>query len=397
MTKGDLYKEILKKLVKYLKGRGDLAETDEDRIRDELDLSHYEDAASVLINLPGGSSFKKIIQVIQDGLDDMTEINNILPVRHNHVTRFNDEKLKPFYYKKADMAILPVQMINHVVVTQGAEFDSANEGILDLIWLFYKDNIDELNYFWECCKGEHIDDYFILTAQPQNDDSDWRLYSYAYFCYVNEKRFERPQILDFNRQTPYSSSILFNPDNKYEQYFDVYNVMSESKYSEDVLSRYLRMYQVLEYMAYRRALVDMTKGNIKENGFVRNVITQANKGSKNEFDELKKGLNGIISIASVIVPTDITSDMDDFIHDRLMIYDSVHESKMWKVIYQLRNCIVHNKESELHFMYTNTGVYEAGIKLMNLFIQKIEPKIAEVINDSNVTNLDFDEQNIRVY
>ena len=175
--------------------------------------------------------------------------------------------------------------------------------------------------------------------------------------------------------------------------------MSESKYSDDVLSRYLRMYQMLEYMAFRRALADMTKGNIKENGFVRNVINKASKGSNSELEELKKGMNGILpDLSSIIDPTDITADIDAFIKDRLMIKNGNHDNaRLWQVVYQLRNSIVHNKESELHFMYANTNVYKPGINLMKLLIEKLEPAIVDAINDSTKTLLEFSEQKIRVY
>lgn len=59
---------------------------------------------------------------------------------------------------------------------------------------------------------------------------------------------------------------------------------------------------------------------------------------------------------------------------RLMIKNTNHDNpKLWEVVYQLRNSIVHNKESELHFMYANTSVYEPGIALMKLLIEKVEP------------------------
>ncbi len=81
-----------------------------------------------------------------------------------------------------------------------------------------------------------------------------------------------------------------------------------------------------------------------------------------------------------------------------MIKNQNHDNaKLWEVVYKLRNCIVHNKESELHFTYANTSVYTHGIALMILLIQKIEPAIIGVINDPGVTKLEFDKQVVEVY
>ena len=62
------------------------------------------------------------------------------------------------------------------------------------------------------------------------------------------------------------------------------------------------------------------------------------------------------------------------------------------MIYKLRNSIVHNKESELHFTYANAEVYSDGIDLMKKIVEKMEPKIIEVINNPNITGMEFSNQ-----
>lgn len=53
---------------------------------------------------------------------------------------------------------------------------------------------------------------------------------------------------------------------------------------------------------------------------------------------------------------------------------------------------MHNKESELHFTYANTEVYADGIDLMKKIVEKMEPEIVKVINDPNITGLEFNNQ-----
>ena len=399
MTKSDLYKDILPKLVAYLHGASLISEYENDIVNDELSLTHYLDAANLLMSFPGALQFKKVAKILRDGMEDNSEIQYALPVRRHTPAEDDKVRLMPFSYKSATLAVMPIKtIIKDVNDVADIDLDSTNSKILDWIWLYYRDSMADLGYVWECFRGQHENDYFLLTNEPDVAVTNWRLYSYAYLCFVNENRFERPTELNYNKETPFIAAIPFNPNNKYEQYFDAYNVMSESKYADDVLLRFLRMYQILEYMAFRRALADMTKGNIKENGFVRNVISMASKGSEKEFDELKKGLKDVLPDLSTLFTTAmITPDQDMFIRDRLMIKDQHNNDRVLKIVYRLRNCIVHNKESELHFMYANTFVYAHGIDLMKKLIEIIEPAIVEVINDPVKDQLEFLEQRVQVY
>lgn len=406
MTKNDLYIEILSKLADYLKQENIITEAQKAEMDEEIYLMHYDAAVSKIKDLPSTVQFKKIAKLILAGLDDTTEISNTLQVRHHQASLDNKERLKAFSYKKSTLAVLPVKTIIYEVRnTAIQDFNVINSNILELIWLAYKDNSEELKYVWECCCGQHEDDYFLLTNEPDIPETNWRLYSYAYFCFVNENKFEKPAVLNFNKDEKFATVIPYNSRNKYEQYFDAYNVISESKHADDVLLRYLRMYQILEYFGYRRILADMTKGNIRENGFVRNLISKVSARSGTELTEIKNGVSDLLPHlatkpprSGLFVSTDITPQMESFIKNKLLLGGySFCDDHLWNVIYKLRNCIVHNKESELHFTYTNTDDYTEGINLMRLFIQKLEPEIINLINDSNITGLEFVEQRVQVY
>ena len=406
MTRNELYKVILPKLVDYLLSIGFITVTDKDNIDDDINLTHFEDACQQLMALPSAAAFKKIVAYIHDGLSDGSEIMDVLPVRHRTVADDDKGRLKPFSYKRADLAIMPVVMIKKEIQnTSIVDLDSRCGKIIDLIWLEYKDAAAELIYFWECCRGQHEHDYFLLTSESASVDGDWRLYSYGYLCFVNEHHFERPPELNYTGHNYFVASIPYNSGNKYEQYFDAYNVISESKFAEDVLYRFLRMYQILEYFGYRRTLAEMTKGNIKENGFVRNLISKASGRSTTESTEIKSGLSGMMTPLvgdarhpGIFTVGDITVPMEDFIKNKLLLPNySFTDARLWDVIYKLRNCIVHNKESDLHFTYSNTDVYMPGIELMKLFIKKLEPEIVRIINDPAVTELEFSSQKVQVY
>lgn len=280
--------------------------------------------------------------------------------------------------------------------------DTEIMGIIECILLKVKDDNTLLEEFLGYCKTLNQKKYCILTNLTQ--DKDWKQYAYAYLCFVNENRFDRPSELTFTAGTQFATSITFDPDNEYEQYFDAYGVISESKYADDVLIRYLRMYQIIEYFAFRKVLADMTKGNLKENGFVRQVLAVVKTGSNNEFDEIKKGLKAMFvaprKLDTIIPFTDYTAPELTFLENKMKIKltsGTYTEDIVCRVIYQLRNSIVHNKESELHFSYCNVNAYKDGIGIMKNFISKIEPELVSLINDHTKTVLEFDEQFFKVY
>lgn len=401
MVRNDLYIEILPKLVNFLWSENVITEVDKNDIDDEIAITHFDGAVYKLKSLPSTNQFHKIFDLILDRLGDSTEISSTLNVRHCQPSELNKKRMCAFRYKSADLAVLPVKKI--IFDAQNSSipsYDSITQNIWDIIFLAYKDDYQELSYVWECCSCQHEDDYFLISNETNNTITNWRLYAYAYLCFANEEGIDKPSILNFNKDTKFLPNISYNPLNNYEQYFDTYNVMLESKHADDVLLRYLRMYQMLEYFGYRLILAEMTKGNISENGFVRNIISKANGHGSNEKVEIRKSLKVLLpDLHNVTIPSvEITQPMKDFIKNKLLLGTYQHSfDSLCDVIYKLRNCIVHNKESELHFTYFNTDVYKDGIDLMRVLIKNIEPAVINIINDENVQDLEFTSQQIQVY
>lgn len=407
MTKSDLYKEIVQLLVDYMFATNIINAAVKAQVQDDIDLTRYEDACDKVLVAIGNGTYKKVVQYLKDGMTDMDDLTITLPLRRR-VAKIDDRKrLADFSRRATDLSVITAKAIRELMIQpDNVSYDSKRFAVLEMIWLLDKDNMLELTHLWEIMGGQHQEEYYIFTAQPDDETSDWRLYAYSYFCYVNEEHFERPSILNFTASDAFEpTGIPYQATNKYEQYFDAYNVMSESKYAYDVLIRYLRMYQILEYFGYRRILANLTKGNIRENGFVRNLISKVSGHGSKEFTEIKGGINDLLprlatkpTQPGLLVSTDITAPMEAFIKDKLLLPGyKFCDDDLWMVIYKLRNCIVHNKESDLHFTYSNTEVYNEGIDLMRLLISKLEPEIVKLINDPTRTGLEFHEQRVQVY
>jgi hypothetical protein len=402
MTKSDLYLELLPKLAAYLNGAGRMTAAELTDFNEDMSFNKYPQACDKLLNLANIGPYRKVAQYLKDGLADTSDLTVALPLRKREVSiDENKKRLADISYYNNHRAVITAKAIS-AMMTQpdDADYDSRRFHVIEMIWLKQKDTVADLQHLWETMDGQHQVEYYIFTNDADDAETDWRQYAYCYLCYVNERSFKRPSVLSYTASLPYATSITYEAGNKYEQYFDAYNVMNESKYADDILLRYLRMYQVLEYFGYRRILADVTKGNIRENGFVRNVISKTNGRTNNESNEIKKGISDLLpnlatsgATAGVFDSADITPAMVTFIKDKLLLpkyqFDDGH---LWDVIYKLRNCIVHNKESELHFTYANTDVYADGIDLMRKIVEKMEPEIVKVINDPAITGLEFSKQ-----
>lgn len=405
MTKSDLYKEIIQQIADYLSSVGIISAAVKNTVQDNLDLSKYAKACDEIMSSMGSNEFRKVVQYLKDGLSDTDTLTVSLPLRKRTVKSDDQKRLTDYARRSNDLTVITAKAIRSLILhPDDDDYDGNRFPVLEMIWLLEKDNAVEMTHLWEICQGQHQDEYYIFTAQPDDEKNDWRLYAYAYFCYVNESHFERPSEIAFTASQEFEpSGITFQATNKYEQYFDAYNVMSESKFADDVLLRYLRMYQILEYFGYRKTLADLTKGNIKENGFVRNVINRANSSSKNESNEIKNSIIDLLppfttGTHPLFTAADFTPQRVTFIKDKLLVDDfKFSDTRVWDVIYKLRNCIVHNKEADFHFTYTNTDLYQEGIDLMKLFIQRFEPAIVKLINDPSITGLEFDGQYMQVY
>lgn len=246
------------------------------------------------------------------------------------------------------------------------------------------------------CENNNDNGYYILTDETlNNEDEYWNAYSFGYLLYVNEHGFDKDVRIDFTPSTQYSTTLSFQKANKYYQYYELYNLISESHYCNDILRRYLVMYQIIENMCYRRHLAKISQGD--KRAFVRKSIALANKGFDRETEEIINGFaelfpNAYLSIKAVEIQPFATALTDNY-----GISGNHNNKKIGKIIYNIRNSIVHNKATELHFAYGNVSDYSILVPLIKLLINRIEPMIVELINDPARQSLDYSIKEMPLY
>lgn len=268
---------------------------------------------------------------------------------------------------------------------------------VEFIWSAISGDNDAMKEFWDRCSEKQENTFYIITDENLSSNEEiWNAYSYGYMLYANSREYERDSQLNYHKENKFAGTIPYIKENMYSQYYELFDLISESHYCDDVLRRYLNMYQIIENMCYRRHLAKISRGS--KRGFVRHSIAIASRANKNETDEIVKGIMELFpGIKDVIAVSDIRP-YDPFLEREYGIANGGHgDKKVAKIIYNLRNSIVHNKSTELHFSYGNFEEYKDVIELIYLLIEKLEPKIINIINDPNNTILEYDGKKMDLY
>lgn len=206
------------------------------------------------------------------------------------------------------------------------------------------------------------------------------------------------------RQNPSAAENL-DVKSDYSQFDDVAHVISEANEKEDVLDRFLRLYQVLENFMVRRVVVKVTNTAFGRVFSIRDFRRLYKETIDREQETLTALFNDAFNVA---VPTSAPGgphpslldyvkhlwqtglpplnehNLTEAILDRIVsgekfsplatFHERMNKQNIVKIIYGFRNSIVHNKETEFHL--THKTLSPGLVALLNDFFL---PVIEEVI------------------
>lgn len=241
------------------------------------------------------------------------------------------------------------------------------------------------------------DYYVIYDTNKFPNGEDWKLYMYGLNLYLNAGN-----TFPLNNELIYTPSnhtgINYNNDAQYNQYIDIYDVIGEWNKCSDVLSAFLKMYQVLEYIVYRRELVAIVQeANVKQS-FIRQIKGIDRKYSNNEREAFKGVFKILKTFKGELKKNDITGDMFLFCKKYYAVNDkgtpylttklynqdaNAVNNGIAKFIYDTRCAIVHNKEAEFHITYFNYDEYKCIVPLMEKVLTGIRSRVIDLLNDPN--------------
>lgn len=261
---------------------------------------------------------------------------------------------------------------------------------VELIWNAIADNATHVAAFYQMVETK--DRYKVvfvtnLMLTGIGEEHLFRNYSYAYLCYINESRFEIPQILQCPSTRFVHTQLVLNANN-YDQYYDVYNALNDAKHATNVLIRFVHVYQALELLAYRMKMAKLVNST---SGMKQSPIKQLMSYAKTFKDD---EIHSIKDLFAKVFPG-IENNMNHsllgqpckaFLNTNYGItytLTNIKNEDVAKLVYQLRNSIVHNKDTELHFSFNNTDEYKDVIPVIKDLVTILPEAIVKMLNDNN--------------
>lgn len=266
----------------------------------------------------------------------------------------------------------------------------------------------------ELCKKEKKQTYIIqvnktsmgLSTKEANNFEN--LYSYALAAYMNDKKvIAIPEELKFTWGTaPILSSFVYNKEIIYQEYYDIYDVFNDWLHATDILTAFIKMYQIAEYMIYRSQMVEIVnRANIKQS-FLRETKNLSAKYVKSERDTIIANFSKLFNSFS-LNPSEVTASwsfVDQYFGeanggghylDTTKPQNNIDKG-VARFIYDTRCAIVHNKESEFHIQYNNYEDYKDIVPLMRSINDIMAKKILEIIN-SLTPSIHYQSQKLDLY
>lgn len=296
----------------------------------------------------------------------------------------------------------------------------SNTGLIDLadnenslIWkqlesyierCYSSEDQSSITSFFDIIKNIDKDKGLLVTRYSGEFNAE-KSYSYIYLAFLNESKS-----IVVSQELRYTPSTIFSPlsyDNTktYEQFFDIYDVLNDLNQTTDILNRFLRLFHIFEYLVYRVYLAKLVTrlGNSKI--FVREFINSSESMKKGEKESFIKNF-GMIFTADIFsaspIVIDIASAVDsgvkDFLKEKKIVssFEADKSKKIAELVYGLRCCIVHNKESEYHMTISNYEDYSVIIPLIKKVLENFEKLVIKkiLLNDPIIS---YSRERIRLY
>ncbi|PZX46018.1 hypothetical protein [Algoriphagus chordae] len=367
----------------------------------DLELSYETDLLGVVINnfklkAPESVAVMAITNSLEglttdttiDLTDDINTYISLKSVEISYLSRKKETKfrIRNFALASPIGAIIPIKYIenNDPYKISQAEKDNIERKFREVILFFGKNTItqDEFSgFFSKVISGAKNT---VIAVYNSTNKNFVNLYSKSYFLYLlkgNRTLFPQDVIHDYKVESSLISSVNTST-NDFTQFFEVYDVIDEYHHANDILVKYLKLYQVIEYLITRTLLVKIQGNSSNQNLFLREMTSLAKYDDfdksnfktvfkTNEVDlgnwfKLKLSTNAILkaTVEELLYPNEsktIDTTNNGAIYNALLI-----------LIYKLRNTVVHNKESEIHLTIHNIKLRPELLKLINDLLLKLE-------------------------
>lgn len=247
----------------------------------------------------------------------------------------------------------------------------------------------------------------VLIHKIVHHQTSLSIYSYLYYRELLQGgKIDLNPNLNFTHA--HGATAVLNPNTHYEQYFEVFDIINELNHATDTITRFLKLYHIIEYLVYRRELVEIEQKARNNRTFIREIHSFTGKGqSDSELNILKRNFKKIFDaeiLADAFQLNPLTPQEGLFLRTYWGIdippatnrFNQRDIVSITNLIYRIRNSIVHNKESEFHITTSNTDDYADVLNLIKKFMTILEKQILDKIS-ADVPVISYQSQHIELY
>jgi len=391
----------------------------------DLELSYDTDVLNIFIenvkaNIPGNNSVSYLIDTIErlsnDGTinlsDNISTYISLNKVELSYLSRKKNTKfrIRNFTLASSIGAIIPISYIENQTPYKlpQPEKDKIERKIREVILHYSKNSISQPEFSSFFQKVIHSTKNTVIAAYDISGIDFVHLYSKSYFLYLlkgYKTLFPNKVVHNYHVDSSLIAAVG-SSTNDFTQFFEIYDVMDEYHHASDILVKYLKLYQIIEYLITRTLLVKIQKNSSNQNLFLREMtsLSKYDDFDKNNFkivfktnetdlgNWFKGKLNGSPklkeTVESILYPNETktinTGDLN-------ACYNA-----LLNLIYKIRNTIVHNKESEIHLTIHNIQLRNELLKLVKELLLKLENILfKKVVNFEEV--ITYNGKNLALY
>lgn len=244
----------------------------------------------------------------------------------------------------------------------------------------------------------------ILVRKIAHANTTLSIYSYLYYKELLQGgKIDLDQNLNYTTSHGVTANLL--PNTAYEQYFEVFDILNELNHANDTITRFLKLYHIIEYLVYRKELVEIEQKARNNRTFIREIHGLSNQGTK-ELEVLRRNFKKIFEVqvlAGLFDINPLNGNEATFLRNYWGIsipanndFEHTQVNRIADLIYKIRNSIVHNKESEFHITTSNPEDYKDVLGLIKRFINVLEIQILNKISNNDIA-ISYQRQHIDLY
>ena len=411
MKRLEIYNHLLSNVLKNYSGINNGSDEYCD-IQDYLDNDNIIQALQGLNTPTLSISLKPLLLTMIDYLNDSSLVldENISVIGQLKMFQKHSNKKysRPVSFFSAHIKVVETRSL----YKNPTERYSVDEMLL-LEYIFI-DSTRQKNMLKELLRKEKSDTYIIQfdkTAIGLNKNEAGNLeniYAFAFAASLNaKKKIDIPGELQYSwGDTPIFASFSYDKNIVYKEYYDIYDVFNDWLHATDILTAFLKMYQIAEYMIYRSQMTDIVnRANIKQS-FLRETKALSSKYTEGErsmiintfprlFNDFHLNNAEVINSWTFVDKYFGKSKNGNHYLDTSKPQTEI-DTGVARFIYDTRCSIVHNKESEFHILYNNYDEYKDIVPLMVSINNIMAEKILEILKTVRPA-IHYEAQTLELY